>query len=82
MTHKLIGGEIASFPGLPYFFGNYIIHGQKTSENGKGLEAFIRLMTSGGRKLDVRGGGSNCQNNILDHPFECSTTVLDSRLYS
>ena len=25
------------------------------------------------------GEGPNCQNNTLDHSFECSTTVLDSR---
>ena len=29
-------------------------------------------MTSGGREIEV-GGGSNCQNNVQDHPFECST---------
>ena len=84
MTHKLIGGQIGSFPGLPRFFtffGIYIIHGSgRVVKTGKGLGAFIRSMTSGGCKLDTRGGGGgNCQNDTLDHPFECSTTVLDSR---
>ena len=36
-------------------------------------------MKSGGQKVDIAGEGPNCQNNTLDHPFNHSIAVLDSR---
>ena len=75
MTHKSIGGQIASFPGLPHFYLIWHLHNTqecKTSKNRERPGSIIRSMMSGGHKLDAREG-SNCQNNTLDHLFECST---------
>ena len=37
-------------------------------------------MMSGGRKVDISGEGSNCQNNKQDHPFDRFTVFSDSSL--
>ena len=61
MTHKSIGGQIASFPGLLHFYLIWRLHNTrecKTSKTGKGLGVFIRSMMSGGHKLDARGGAT------------------------
>ena len=83
MTHKLIGGQIASFPGLPRFYLLWRLHNtreRKSSENGERSGSIHQVndvrWTQAGHE---GGGGGNCQNNTLDHPFECSTAVLDSR---
>ena len=75
--------KLASFPGLTCFYLPFvftIIHGSgRPAKNGEGLRAFLNDIrwTPGG--CGGEGGGGNCQCNVLDHLFECSTTVLDSR---
>ena len=69
---------LASFSGLPCFYLPFVF--TRPAKSGKSLGASITSgeckldMTSGGCKLDI---GSNCQSNALDHPFECSTAVMD-----
>ena len=50
------------------------------TKNREGLISFMTRVMIGGCKADVQGEEGTCiYNNALDHPFEQSTVVLDSR---
>ena len=82
--------SVASFPGLPHFFFfwffglcsvSYMEAEEWQKKKQEGLGSFIMWMTSSGGKVDVGREGPNCENNALDHLFECSIAFLDSRCW-
>jgi len=52
--------KLASFPGLPRCV-QYNTRKWKSAKNGEGLVSFITCLTSGGREVDVGGGGAQPQ---------------------